>query len=444
MSLYKSNLKYHILLFLITPILGLVYGLKTKSKKIIRWSIFVFTVIYGSLFSFSIFNSEKGATEGGSDGSRHWNNVYNHYQNLDFEVWWEELIAILSFAPYSTTNDDVFIHVLSYLTGTVFAAPGLFFLGVAIVYGYFFSGALVKILSYVNWNSKFNKFYFIYFLILLVLWMGPSAMHTVRTWTGMWVLIYALLSYHETKKRKYLLLALTPPLIHIAFLALAIPIWLVLFSGYRNPKVYFIIFIISIFVSSIVEQTNLLKFAQQTELTAQKTKAYYVDDERQVLRDDALEEKAQDANFYKEYQQYRIHYFVLSGLAIFIFVFLRKRGSGAIENTLFSYALATAAFANFFTSIYALHSRDWQIAGILILSLLVIFLSKQNLKNISLSFLKVRMPLFVFVTALFPYMLFKISALLSFTSVYILLLPIFSWIEPDVSISLRGLIGLFI
>jgi len=223
-----------------------------------------------SVFQYLIVKKELQKV--GADGSRHWNNVYNHYQNLDFEVWWEELIAILSFAPYSTTNDDVFIHVLSYLTGTVFTAPGLFFVGVAIVYGYFFSGALVKILSYVNWNSKLNKFYFIFFLILLVFWKHPGDMQTVRTWTGMWVLIYALLSYHETKKRKYLLLALTPPLIHIAFLAMAIPIWLVLFSGYRNPKVYFIIFIISIFASSIVEQTNLLKFAQQTELTAQKRK----------------------------------------------------------------------------------------------------------------------------------------------------------------------------
>jgi hypothetical protein len=443
MSLYKSNLKYHILLFLITPILGLIYGLKTKSKKIIRWSIFVFTVIYGSLFSFSIFGGELGATKGGVDGSIHWSNVYNHYQNLDFEVWWEELIAILSFAPYSTTNDDVFIHVLSYLTGTVFAAPSLFFVGVALVYGYFFSGAIVKILSHVNWSSKFNKYFFYFFLFLLLLWKHPGDMQTVRSWTGMWVLIYAILSYHETKKLKYLLLALTPPLIHIAFLAMAIPIWLVLFSGYRNPKVYFIIFIISIFLSSIVEQTNLLKFAQQTELTASKTKAYYVDDERKLLRDDTLEEVAQVSNFYKEYEQYRIHYFVLSAMAIFIFVFLRKRGFGAIENTLFSYALATAAFANFFTSIYALHSRDWQIAGILILSLLVIFLSKQNLKNIPLSFLKVRAPLFVFVTALFPYMLFKISALLSFTSFFIFFIPLFSWIESDVSISLRGLIELF-
>lgn len=437
---YKQNLRYHLLLMLVTPILGLIYGIRTGSLKIMRWTIFVFTVIYGSLLTFQLFGGEKGADKG-ADGARHLNHVYEHYTNLDFAIWWKELVAIMMFNPLPTTNDDPFIHVIAYLAGTVFGSPSLFFTLVAIVYGYFFSGAIVKILSYINWKSGYNKFYFTFFLVLLVLWKLPNQIQTVRTWTGMWVLIYAVLSYYETKKWKYLLLALTPVFIHIGYYALAFPIWIVLFSGYRNPKIYFIIFIFSIFISNAVEQIGFLDFAQQTEVSASKTRAYYVDDAREKERQEETQ-KSQN-NFYKKYEENKIHHYVLSGMVIFMFIFLRDKGFSKLENTLFSYGLAGASFSNFFVSIYAVHNRGWFIAGFFIISLLVIFLSKNNLDRISFASLKVKFPLFLFSLSIFPFILFFLSSFLNITSVYILLLPILSWIDSDAGISIRATIGLF-
>jgi hypothetical protein len=434
MDKLKQNLKYHYLLFLISPVLGLLHGIKTKSNKYIRWSIFVFTVIYGSLFHSSFLG----------DGKRHWERVYDHYQYLDFSVFWSELMAILSLAPLQTTNDDPYIHLLSYVVGGIFNAPGLFFLAVAVVYAYFYSGAIVKLLSYVNWSSNYNKFFFLFFLVILLLWIPPLKMQTVRTWTGMWVLIYAILFYHETKKKKYLLLALMPPFIHIGFLALALPIWVVLFTGFRKSIVYFIIFISSIFVSNFVEQIGFNQFASQTELGASKTKAYYVDDDREKRIDKGLEETSQDKRFYTVFVSYQIHLKILTGMIIFIFLFLRKKGFSKIENTLFCYGLAMAAFANFFTAIFAVHNRGWAIAGVLILGLMVIYLSRQNLENISFVFLKVKLPLFMFSLGFVPFLLFLLSDLLSYTSPYLFFMPIINWIEPDMGISIRGLIGLFL
>jgi hypothetical protein len=417
---------------LISPVLGLLHGIKTKSNKYIRWSIFVFTVIYGSLFHSSFLG----------DGKRHWERVYDHYQYLDFSVFWSELMAILSLAPLQTTNDDPYIHLLSYVVGGIFNAPGLFFLAVAVVYAYFYSGAIVKLLSYVNWSSNYNKFFFLFFLVILLLWIPPLKMQTVRTWTGMWVLIYAILFYHETKKKKYLLLALMPPFIHIGFLALALPIWVVLFTGFRKSIVYFLIFISSIFVSNFVEQIGFNQFASQTQLGASKTQAYYVDDDKAEKINKSLEEISTNSRFYKVFVSNHIHFKLLTGLIIFIFIFLRKRGFGRIENTLFCYGLAMAAFANFFTSIFAVHNRGWNIAGVLILGLLVIFLSKQNFMKISFAFLKIKLPLLIFSLGFVPYLLYLLSDFISFTSPYVFFMPIINWIEPDMSTSIRGLIGL--
>jgi hypothetical protein len=439
MSIAKSNKKYHVFLFLVSPILGLFYGIKSGSLKVIRWSIFAYTVIYGSLFYSLFYGKEE---EGANDGVRHLAKAERHYQYLDFSTWWEELIAILSLDPINNTQSDVFIHVISYIAVGIFGAPFLFFTLVAAVYGYFFSGALVKIFSYIDWKSGYNLRFFYFFLVLLILWRTPDAMQTVRTWTGMWVLIYALLSYHETKNKKYMLLALCPLFIHIGYAMLGIAYWAVLFTGFRNPKIYFIIFIFSIFVSNVVEQTGFLDFAAQTEIGEKKSKAYYLEGDR---ADEYYESKQESsANFYKKYVELNIHHYVLSGIIIFMFVFLRKRGFGELENTLFSYALAGASFSNFFTPIFAVHNRGWFIAGFLIISLLVIFLSKQDLRKIPLSSLKVKFPLFISALATIPFMLFFISSFLFFTSSNIILMPLIIWIVPESGFTIRDVIVFFL
>ena len=414
--------------------MGLVYGLKSKSLAYMRWSIFGFVVIYGSLFNSSFLG----------DGAVHWNNVYNHYQYLDFSVFWSELLDIMMLDHSREVNDDPYIHILSYFVGGVLNAPGLFFVFVGAVYGYFYSGVMVKIIGYINWKSKYNKFYFIFFLSILILWIFPLKMQTVRTWTGMWVLLYAILSYHETRKKKYLLLALMPPLIHIGFLALAFPIWVVLFTGFRNPKFYFIIFVLSIFFSNALQQTGFSNFASQTSVGESKIEDYTLDDTRIERYADIREKRHSDTNFYKRFEDINLQINVLSGIIIFIFIFLRKRGFGKIEITLFSYGLAMAAFSNFFNSIYAVHNRGWEIATILILSLLVIFLSKNNLRSIPYSFFKVRLPLFIFIIGLFPYCLFLLSNTLSFTSPFVFFLPVISWIDSKIATTIREVIGLFL
>ena len=442
MSVLKENIKYHALLYLISPMLGLIYGIRSRSINYLRWSIFVFTVIYGSLFTFALFGGEQGVNKG-ADGARHLDNVYSHYQYLEFSVWWEELIAILSFAPKAGTSGEPYIHILSYIIGGVFNVPGLFFVGVAIVYGYFFSGAIVKILSYVNWKSGYNKFYFTFFLIMLVLWKNPADMQTVRTWTGLWVLIYAAISYYQTKKKKYLLLILVPPFIHIGFTAMALPVWLVLFSGFRNPKVYFIIFLISTLSANVTQQAEIFdQVAQTSEVGESKVKAYSLNEER--LERSKKDSNKSQANFYKRYEQLGIHRQVLSGMIIFIFLFLRKKRFGNIENTLFSLGIALATFANFTSYIYALHNRTWHIASIFILALMVVFLSKQNLKQIRFSFLKIRLPLFLFFIALIPYFLLKVSMFINLSSAFVLILPVFSWINSDLGISIKDVIVTFI
>ena len=197
-------------------------------------------------------------------------------------------------------------------------------------------------------------------------------------------------------------------------------------------------------VSNFALNSGFNDLASQTELGASKVQGYYSDDERQAERDEKNAKLASGSNFYKSYETLGIHHYVLTGVIVFVFIFLRKNGFGKIENMLFSYALAQASVANLFVSIFAAYNRGWVIAGVFIIALMMVFLSKQKINNIRFSFLKVKLPLFIISLAIFPYMLYFLSSFLNTTSVFIFFLPFISWFEPDVGISIKDVIAVFI
>jgi len=436
LAILKENIKYHFILYLISPILALIYGIRTKQRNYIRWSVFIFVVIYGS----TMHPSHLG------DGAAHFEEVAEQSLDKNFNEFWDELVSILILNPKSETSIDPFIHILRFILGTLFDAPRFLFIVVSIIFGFFYSGSIVKLLDYVSWDTKYNKFYFTIFLVTLILWQTPGNMQSIRQGTALWIVIYSIVSYHQSNKRKYLTILLLAPCFHLAYLVLSIPFLIVLFSNYRNPKVYFIIFMVSVIASNVVNKEAVNDLVSQNRVGQGKVKGYTMDEERLEELEAKREEKREESNirFYRIYETENIHMNVLTGLIIFVFFVLKNRGFGYLENTLFSYGLAGASFANFLSFNFAVYNRTWQLAGIFILSLVVIFLSKQNLRNIAFSFLKVRLPLFVFSILILPYILYLLSANLQFTPVYVIFTPFVMWFDFDIGMSIRGFIGILI
>jgi hypothetical protein len=54
----------------------------------------------------------------------------------------------------------------------------------------------------------------------------------------------------------------------------------VLLSGFRNPKFYFIIFMVSVLSSNLINPESANDIVSQTEIGASKAKSYTVDEER--------------------------------------------------------------------------------------------------------------------------------------------------------------------
>ena len=211
-----------ILLMLLSPVAVLWHDLKHSSLKTKKWSLILFVTFFGSAITFK-------PSWTGPDGSQYWIAVYTYYLNMSFAQFWHGLIGILSFNPPLYAKGDVYIHVLSYLTGSVLRMPGLFIIFAAFVYGYFFSSSLFKVIPKL---PKVKYPYLVYgVMVIFILWSNLEGVSTFRTWTGMWILFYGAVCYFDTKKKKYLFLMAVSPFVHLGYFIMAIPAFIVAIWG---------------------------------------------------------------------------------------------------------------------------------------------------------------------------------------------------------------------
>ena len=149
-----------------------------------------------------------------SDGTRHSERLDWHYAGLDFQSFMEELWTILTFQYNPSGVQDVFMHVLSYFTASILNWPELFFPIVGAFFGWFFAGSLLIALK--DFDIRKANYVLLYFVVLLVMMRGINQIQAVRMWTGMWLLIYGVMAYLQTRRPIHLLQAMAAPLIHIS------------------------------------------------------------------------------------------------------------------------------------------------------------------------------------------------------------------------------------
>lgn len=422
----NSRIILNFYIMLISPIFGIISGFINTSYQYKRWVIILGITLYGSTIDINESN----------DGFRHWQNVYVHYVGLGFAQFWQELIAILNFAPLQT-NDDVYIHLLSYFLGGVIGMPQLFFVFVSFVYAYFFSGAILKILRVIPQNKL--SFLFYAFAIIFILFKNIEGINTVRTWTGLWVLFYAALSYFETKKKKYLFLMFVPPLIHIAYFIMAFPTWVVAIFGTRFKKIY-----VGIFFASFIfglNQNSIIENLGKTELGKSKARAYYVEDVDEYRQSKRNENRTWYVSLSRDLMEFPINIIIFSLILGGVYF----KGMNNLETSLFSIGILTKALANLTVFMLALHNRAGLIASVFILATLVLLLKRNffNQNNIKHPHL-FQFLLIISVILYIPFIIYKIADLIYFISFFMIALPFIPWFFKDLNLSIREFLGLFL
>jgi|26BtaG_2_1085354.scaffolds.fasta_scaffold00002_234 hypothetical protein len=429
----KKAFFYNFIFMFISPALSLAHGLRGNfGPEFKRRLLIVFITIYGSIITISE----------NQDGNDHLNRVYLHYIDLPFTQFMLEIGDILTFKINPDINQDLYIHLLSYFTGTIVGLPSLFFVFVSFVYAYFFAGSMMKIFYYTQKKYKYSWTFYI-FAIVFVLWKSLDGINTVRTWTGMWILFYACLSYYQTKKVKYILLMFVPPLVHFAYFMMAIPAWIVLLLGVRH-KLYIVIFALS-FVSVLINPQSLNHELEKTEVGANKVQGYSVD--QKISSSEIIERRAGRGDpFYGILYSVGLQTWAVSFVALILIVFLVYRnGMTPLESSLFSIGILTQAFSNSTWFLYSLGNRSGIVACLFLLASVVLLLKRDYLQAISIEKHKaLKFFLNIAGISLIPFILYEIAFITNFVSVYLVALPFVPWFTSDWNYSINEFLKLFI
>lgn len=405
--------------------MGIVFAFRRRKLQIIKWASIVFITFYGSV----IYLSEE------SDGYMHSKKVYDYYLEMTPGQFFGHFGDVLTFTKSEQDlQPDLYIHILSYVVGSVLQMPRLFFVVVAFVYAFFYIGTLFKVIRFVP-GFKYDWLFYL-FLYLLVVWKGIEGINTVRTYTGLWVLAYGMVSYFQTKKYRYLFYIFCVPFIHFSYYIMAIPAWFVLFAGNR-PRFYSLLFFFSFFVSIINPQTAIESLSE-TEIGEQKTKSYGVEDE--VTTEAILADYQQKGtNWYVTLGRAGFHIWAVKVLALFI-ILRGYYGSRMteVEAKLFGVGILTMFLSSSAWFIFALSARSSIVAGIFILIPFIMMAQRGafNHQTGKMVYWE-RVALVSILLFTVPMMVLRMAEVLSFTSFFVVSLPCIVWMFPDANLPLN-------
>jgi len=414
---------------LIAPPLLLIEAWRTKDERYSHWLLTALITIYGS--TIGIAYDPTGA---GSDGVRHLLSVYNHYVGLSFEQFLRESYQILSLQLTTAPKEDLYIHVVSYLVGGILGLPGLFFTVVAFVYGYFFTGSLLIIFR--GWRRARLPLVTLFLIANFFLIKNIEGVNTVRTWTGLWVLVYACLQYYQTKKWRYLFLMVAPPLIHFGYFVMALPAYAVLLFGNR-VVLYSLVFVASS-TTTFVNPGTFADLASRSELAEHRFRIYQRDDVANA--DIVFEQSRQSGNRIwlslqrSGVQKWALNVFVYTLLLTGIYMMTMD----AFQKRIFSVGLLTLTLSNSLWYIYAVSNRAWVIGAVFIGAAFIMTRLQQTSGFRVPAFRSLYAPGIYLSALLFvPYFAYNLSTLLDFPSVFMLGVPFVVWFDPSLNMTLK-------
>jgi hypothetical protein len=424
--------------FVVLPPLLLWEAWNTASERYRHWLLTMFVTVYGSTIGIGFTPGMRD----GPDGVRHLYSAYTQYVDMSFAEFLNGVWNILTLTR-GDHQQDLYIHTISYFVSGVIGVPGLFFTFVAFIYGYFFAGSLVIALR--GWRSVQLPVTTLLLVVTFLLVKNIEGVNTVRTWTGLWVLVYACLQYHQTQRWRYILLMACPPFIHIGWAIMFIPAFVVLVFGTR-PVLYSSLFFASSLTTFLPSGALEAQF-NRTEVGAQMMRSYQRDEQGDIGTA-AASVFTQGTGGIRVWlaltragvQKWALNLFVLTLLASGVYLL----SMAAFQQKIFSIGLLMITLSNSMWFISALSNRAW-VAGAVFIGLGFIMwrLSQGNQLRVPLMPPLYRVGMLLSMLLFLPYLLYRVSIFFDFPSVFLLGLPFAVWFEPDFNMTVKEALRLF-
>lgn len=231
------------LLFVFSPVLGLVAALRNLKNKQSLLVLFGFCLCFGICFSVGL-----DRYEGSSDGisMRIEFDSSKHLTSGQFAQY------ISEYFEYDTGAQDIYIVTVSYLVGKITDNYHIFFLVLAFVFAFF----QIKCLKYFVREDNFTNSFICLLLAFLFLWNNIYNINGARYWTAAWIGLYCVFKVFYDNKPIYILFSTLTLLVHASFVVFPI----ILLIGYltiRYHNIWLLLFCISWVFSLIAEDFQI-------------------------------------------------------------------------------------------------------------------------------------------------------------------------------------------
>ena len=417
---------YILLLLFVSPILALFNILKLKNNRDITFFGTLFFGMIGSLYIYS----------DGNDGFKHRFLVEQNYIGMSFNEFLSQSYDILTFNAGEGTA-DFYLHILSFIAGSIFNIPELLHVLAGLILGYFYTKSVLLIIGD---NVQQKKNYILMGLIVLLLLIKSiTALNSIRMWTGMWVLFYGTYGWAKTKNIKYFTAILFSTVVHFSYVVIIIPVAISYLIRERK-RLLVLIYIISFFTSFGFSYFE--SFVPKSELFESKQEQYAIDSEEKAERFEKRYEDAKVINSNKSFysasgQENYVNYSIV-GLTILMLFFYLKKESDKNFMFLISIGVGLYTFSNIVAFSPSLQNRTKVIAATFLLAAAIQLYYTLYRYRLSVNAKKrFDFGIICFLLSSTAMVLYQISFILQGFSFFLLMFPELSWLLGDNDFSLR-------
>ena len=411
--------------FFVSPVLLLWIIFKCRSEKLSRIAITLFCVAFG-------LTMEMGNST--SDGIRHIARVEYYYMDMGWSQFLSELGQIFLLKGTPAPVFDPFIHIISFLAGGVAQQPLLLYALSGLVFGWFFSGTVLIALRNLKWAKVTYILAFVIALALLL--RGIQYIQSIRMWTGMWIVLYGAFSYCIDRRKSGLVTILFAPLVHFAYLVI-VPVILAAILFRKKRKLITWVFLATAVFSFDLRPATMVDF-ESSELL--ESRASYVKEDSDVSAFSEFASRAQSTSLHNAATRAGVPKIGYSLFAAVLLLSGFTRGLRAHQKDIVFVSIAVLAFSNLSFGIPAIPGRTTLIAANSLLLAYIYVRTSSGQRRFT------RTPwesgLYKFGTNvsflfMFPMLLFSLSVITHYFSMYMFALPFLVIIDPDGNLSLK-------
>lgn len=239
----KQDVGVKILLFILSPVLGLIYSLRSLNTKSSYRIVFLFCLVFGMSFTVPDVRTEMSM-----DGISY-RIDFEQYSTISTKDFKEILI---NYFKFDDGEKDIYFCTIAYVVSRFTQNYHILFFIFAAVFAFF----QLKSLRYLTNSDRYDFSLLCFIITFFFLFNQIYNINGARFWTASWIAVYSCFKIFKEEKYRFIFLLFLTPFFHGSFVFM---LGVVLLSLCTKKYINFwtTFFLFSIFFSSI--SVNLIQ-----------------------------------------------------------------------------------------------------------------------------------------------------------------------------------------